>query len=859
MSDTKFQSRKRLYPSFTDSDDDFADLPKNKKITTKETNVSKSSVSFENVPTGDTTSSVPKLSRKRTLKRSESTSTSNSDDVVPRKILKPKCIRFLDNDVRKNLVRKLSEEFNIQMNISDLLPTDADDQSNTFWVHDVYNDGNSLYRSISFLLFETEKYFSVIRKAVIHTMKTNKHIFDKECACRTSGKYLTIDSYLKETRADKSGRINNIFLTLQAIAVCFKTPVYLFTIPVNERPTAFLPKQNQVTGTSFVLFGLNKYIRPVLKFNGENFEHKFETFNPNKIQIQNTETSSPRVRKSFAVEKLTALSKRLVRESLKTNPFVANVTLKCLTLLEKFVNGYYDEVELNSELFIFACKWEAFSLIDFMLSQFMQSGDVLILAQFIEDVCLREKTTDYVDELITHFRDVCHNAVDQELKRIQSTNEKVAQTVADVLKCRSQYTVATVNAMTYLNKKEFMFKDIFPHTVLYLDWKKKRMWYFTGIKSSRQQWIPLAVNRRIFEEIKISNSRHIIFDGPSLYAYVGMRNGCHQICYMKNIFNHQNNLEFCNISEHTTSMPSLQMVKSNKNDFYLVDVKAHKVYDLREKEWLKVDDWITVRSTKDCELCIITKSSDSKKYISIVKQGVKQHKLFGSFTEKQNVIQFKYSVSGKDDHLFIKRRLGDDQLYFDESRHWEESNILKTNDELFAHYIVPRPENYNETDSVFSLIATNCLNHIIMKQQFPSREFRCDKLIDSVLKSQTHMPQLFQLIGIPENLEQDIKKQKKLEKSSRENIIKCMLEEWYIAVRNLEVNPNVAGMLLTSAYNALRTDLLSSAYKTLHLEETCNKLTSDSVLLKQIDQTEGQLKETVKKVKSYLSKMFSDD
>lgn len=874
----EIKNRKRAYPSFSEFDDNFEDdfvLPysencfrdglgkqatqpscstdkdasvvklkiKKKYLTSLKSSDSNvpdkkaPSISFEtmtNSKHSDTSSSKMnsisqvknKPSRKRVLNQSF------SEEIDPPKLMKQAGLQFIDKHVRKRLAKKVMRDSNMQIDTSHLKEVYFNSTSKTFSYYDVINDGNSMYSSISYLLFGVEKYCRLIQDITIKTMKENKHIFDKECSIGTNRQYSCIDSYIKETNADKCGRMPNLFLELQALAYYFKLPIYLFTVPIDNIPTRFFPRESEQPETGcFVLYGVNKYIRPVILFDGDNFQHKNVNYNFNKIRVQNTnKQGKKKIMLPFAVEAIRSLSDSLFKEAIVSDPLILELSVSGLTMLDKFAKSYIEEVNLNSELFLLAITWKIYSLIELMLSRFRDCKDVRLMATFLDEVFL--KSSGYLAELVTRFEEACLNAVDLELKQIQCANEKINSIVSNILTSRLNYVVATNDVTAYLSETEFMFTDIFPHTALCFNWKDKTMKYFTGIKPNKQRWISLPVNRRLFEEVKIVDPRHMVLDGVSLYAYVGMRNGSQQICHMEDIFNHTSHLNFSTISKFDTNMTSLQMVKSDRNNklgdnnIFLVDMNANKAYDIKRDNWL---DLMVTETTKDYHQCVITEQSyDTKHRFALIKSEVKTNKLFGTSIKQNNPILFKYSVKENESEVIVKRRLAEDKLYFDNERWWEESNILATHFDLSAHYIIPQPENFRDKHCVMSLVDTRVLNEVINRLQFSSTDSK--KLIQFILDDEARQPLICKYVGI--DLPSDVP------------ITREVLEAWYIAVRKLGKSPDVP------------QKLINKAYETFFLEEPLKLL---SLPFQRDQEVESELNKIVSMVQKILSSKFSEE
>ena len=98
------------------------------------------------------------MSLKQTLKRKLHVTPVEDDSLddfeIPNKISRPQ-IKILDLQTRIYCVEKMLKTFNMKgiVRVEDLKPLDKDDHSSLFVTRKIKNDGNSFYRSISYLLF----------------------------------------------------------------------------------------------------------------------------------------------------------------------------------------------------------------------------------------------------------------------------------------------------------------------------------------------------------------------------------------------------------------------------------------------------------------------------------------------------------------------------------------------------------------------------------------------------------------------------------------------------------------------------------------------------------------------------------
>ncbi len=82
---------------------------------------------------------------------------------------------------------------------------------------------------------------------------------------------------------------------MKAAAILFGANFYLFTDPITSTPMRFKPHGVVTRDEAFVLYGDGRYVRPVVAFDGERFQHRDESKNINvlPLRVGNVQYLSP--------------------------------------------------------------------------------------------------------------------------------------------------------------------------------------------------------------------------------------------------------------------------------------------------------------------------------------------------------------------------------------------------------------------------------------------------------------------------------------------------------------------------------------------------------------------------------------
>ena len=654
------------------------------------------------------------MSTKSLLKRKLITPLENdsSDDdfmPTPNKISRRREIKMIDVELRTELAKRLSKMIGMKFDGS-LKPLHKDDNSSTFITRLIVNDGNSLYRSISYLIFEKEDFYHrYIREAVMKNMLSNKNIYDKACCMYTS--YETVESYIRETKADSFGRQTRGFIELQAIANTFNTPVYLFTQPVTEIPTEFKPVKS-LSEKAFVLYLDRGYYRPVLKFDGQNFKHKKVLgFSAESIQLNNGNLA-----KSFNIDALNSVSSHLCETALRQMPYRVNLSDEAFQMFENFVSYQDDKIALNASLFNFASNKKCFSLIETIIGLFKQCTDLKSMTTFLDN--LKGPAKQYFNELISHFHDVCLDHTVDDVMTLHPSNFTVSGIVKNVVDLKTRYVISTRDVSVKFEDGEFAFKDLFPHTVLCINPATKTMQYFTGPKPNNQQWVNLYMNRRLMDILdKITNRNHLLFVNNAVFVYISGINNQPQIAFIRNVFEYQQNLDYYDIAKPLKEIQSPQLVRTERNVILLVDKLSNQVYDLSKKCWMKIQSIVVARETEDYQLCSITLIDDSKQTVFLRKPRGKSLFGFSQLFNMKHIPQtpFQYTPSKDVDELVVIRRLAEDKIFLGDNTIFQDENkLMYRESEPLVHYMIPKPTHSN---CVYALFDTQLLNIMIQKHQ----------------------------------------------------------------------------------------------------------------------------------------------
>jgi hypothetical protein len=646
----------------------------------------------------------------------------NSDDdfmPTPNKCSRATGIKIIDVQWRTELAKRLSKMMDMKFD-GVLRPLPKDENSSTFHTRIIVNDGNSLYRSISYLLFEKEDFYHrFIREAIIKTMLSNKDIYDKECCMYTN--YETVESYIRETKANTYGRQPRGFLELQALANTFNTPVYLFTQPVTEMPTKFTPTKC-FTDSAFVLFLDRGYFRPVLKFDGQNFKHKKVLgFGAESVQLNNGN-----IAKSFGINSLNSISSRLCETAIRHMPHRVNLSDEGFQMLEDYINYRTDSIALNASLFNFACENGCYSLTEDLIALFKQCSDLKHMTAFLDEV--KGQAKQYFSELLCHFHDVCLDHRVDDVMTLHPNSISVSGILKSVVDLKTRYMMSTKDVSVTFEDGEFAFKDVFPYTVLCINPIAKTMQYFTGPKPNSQQWVDIYMNRRLMDILdKITNRNHILFVNNAVFVYIAGINNQPQIAYIQNVFEYQQNLDYFDITSPKKEIQSPQLVRTERNGILLVDKLTNQVFDLNNKSWNIIQSIVGIRETDDYQLCSITFTDDSKQTVFLRKPRGKSLFGYAPLFNIQHIpqIPFQYTLSKDVDELVVARRLAEDKIFLGDSTIFQDENkLMYRESEPLVNYIIPKPTHSN---CVFALFRTQLINKMIHDHQPKLNFFDDDK------------------------------------------------------------------------------------------------------------------------------------
>ena len=653
------------------------------------------------------------MSLKQTLKRKLHVTPVEDDSLddfeIPNKISRPQ-IKILDLQTRIYCVEKMLKTFNMKgiVRVEDLKPLDKDDHSSLFVTRKIKNDGNSFYRSISYLLFEKEDYHQFVRNALIKSMLIHKTVMNKYCHSNTTFK--TIDHYIEESRADAFGRLPNVFIEMQALAHMFSIPVYLFTRPITEQPTKFSIPSSATNSCAFVLYMNMGYIRPVLKFESEEFKHHVNMgFGADNIDIFNGEVTA-----KFKIDTLSSISFDLCKEVVSKVGQKVIISTEALKMLECFANFRENEIRLSIHLFNFACENGCYSLVELLIRLFKSSKNVKELAAFLDK--MKGQSRRHFEELAEYFRDICCETSLDKLCDISANTI----TVSNILKAQIEYKQNLILSTKYisvqLDDSTFAFKDKFPFTVLCLNNDKKTIQYYSGPKPHAQKWVDISLNRRFTALLdRLSSPDHILFVKESVYMFIqGERP---QIAFLSNVFKSTQPVDVYALPKSTNPLTAVQMVITDSNSILLVDKATKQVFDLPKRKWITVQNIITISDNDDYEMCNICLTGDTKQTVLLRKS--QSESVFG-FDMIYNIkhlpsTPFQYSLSKDHKEVYVQSRLADGKIRLDPATIFQEQEqLLYRAANPFVHYVIPRT---NANKNVHALIDTDMLNRYITSQQ----------------------------------------------------------------------------------------------------------------------------------------------
>ena len=660
------------------------------------------------------------MSLKQTLKRKLHV-TPDADDSwddfeIPNKMSRPQ-IKILDLQTRIHCVEKMLKTFNMKgiVRVEDLKPLDKNDHSPLFVTYRTKNDGNSFYRSISYLLFENEDYHQFVRNALIKSMRLHKTVMNKYCQSNTTFK--TIDHYIEETRADAFGRLPNVFIEMQALAHMFSIPVYLFTKPITIQPTKFSIPSPATNSCAFVLYMDMGYIRPVLKFDSEEFKHHVNAgFGSQHIGITNGEVTV-----KFQIDTLNSISTTLCKEAVEKIRHHVYISTEALNMLEYFANFRENEIRLHIHLFNFACENGCYSLVELLIRLFKSSKSVKELADFLDK--MKGQSKKHFEELVEYFRDICCETSLDKVCDITANTIAVSNILKAQIEQKQNLVLSTKFISVQLDDNTFAFKDKFPFTVLCLNNDKKTIQYYSGPKPHEQKWVDISLNRRFAALLdRISSPDHILFVKESVYMFIeGERL---QIAFLSNVFKSTQPVELYVLPKSTNPLTAVQMVLTDSNSIVLVDKTTKQVFDLSKRKWIAIENIITVSNNDDYEMCTICLTGDTKQTVLLRKP--RSESVFG-FDMIYNIkhipsTPFQYTLSKDFKEVYVQSRLADDKIRLDPATVFQEQEqLLHKVANPFVHYVIPKA---NANTNVYALIDTDMLNRYITSQQ--QKQFQID-------------------------------------------------------------------------------------------------------------------------------------
>ena len=158
--------------------------------------------------------------------------------------------------------------------------------SKTFTTYSMSNDGNSYYRSLSYLIFGTDVHHLQVRSALFTYMTTleNKAELDKICLDLNK---ITVSAYLTRRNVNKPGVFAKE-MEIQATSKMLDIPIVIFSCDVKTRPKIYTPFEEYPTVRGLVLQQVNDHFDPVLMFNKQ-LEH---TTNSQSTLFENIRTDS---------------------------------------------------------------------------------------------------------------------------------------------------------------------------------------------------------------------------------------------------------------------------------------------------------------------------------------------------------------------------------------------------------------------------------------------------------------------------------------------------------------------------------------------------------------------------------------
>lgn len=690
--------------------------------------------------------------------------------------------------------QKLKQNLNI--------PTTSN-RSSQFLTQAVKNDGNSLFRSISFILFGKEGYFQTVRDVITGFMFANKLLMNHLCS--ENGFSGVFEDFVRETKATDTGRQTiRGFLELNVIAYYFKTPVYLFTRPITEMPTEFLHTNISNLDSAFILFKENGYFCPVLQFDGRMFNH-VDIGDKTLIEFSNNSRifKVPLiVSQSFSTE----LTNKAIVKGHKLETKLRDTSMD---MIISFFKGDYKSIDADVELFNFSCDETCPTLTEIIISRFNEMEDLMLMSKFLH--MITGNGMRYKEELLTIFSNKCFNACIEKLCKLEITDKRVRDTVENVLMFMRGYVASTKQVDIRLDDGTFAFRDIIPFTAICVDPHAEKMFYFTGPKPNVQRWIEIKLNPSLMGFLgRMTRSGQMFFNGISAMFWMKERNNSYRLYVLDNVFDFTEKLCCYEVPKTPYRIENLQFVKSDKNKLYLFDQHTHQLFDLEKQQWVEIEEVFFPHMVKneDYQLInVIEKNSNDNSKLRILFSREQGSSLanFASITPDNSqipLIPFQYSFQ-KVDEWKVKRRLQDDNISLDPQKSFEErQQLMYKQVEPFVQYVVPSME---QKDCIYALIETDVLNKSIQDSEFRN-------LSETFVTSYTTPNEM---VFVAQGMGYNVTTFLKIVKVNDQKSIYKLIELWYpVAQRECASHGVSPRDLLADAYHkANRNDLFENITK----------------------------------------------
>lgn len=203
--------------------------------------------------------------------------------------IQPSIRHFINENDRRRIVDIIWDDDERLVQNSTL--PDVECESEMFESVPIQDDGNSLYRSISYLVFGRQEYYHVFKRRLIEFMSDVMNEYALNRVCKKHDSFTAfIRTYLKVM--NESGKPATK-VEVAGAALMLNIPIYVFEEnEINEEPDLFLPDTDDMPQRALILHRVHDFhFQPVVKYHIFYKKHKIS-------KVHSRDAASHRVKES---------------------------------------------------------------------------------------------------------------------------------------------------------------------------------------------------------------------------------------------------------------------------------------------------------------------------------------------------------------------------------------------------------------------------------------------------------------------------------------------------------------------------------------------------------------------------------